>query len=117
MDLGRPSPSQRRSAIVELRTRRYESLTLQVVEDLLCGLLRRLLLRIDHQLGVLWSLVRVGDPGELLDLARAGLRVESLDVPPLALLHRGLDIGLDEAAVHLRSRFVPDLPVRRDRRL
>ena len=88
---------------------------LEVGEDLLRRLLGRLVLGLDHQLGVLRRLVGVGDAGELLDLAGAGLRVEALDVALLADLDRGLDVGLDEAAVHHLARLVADLAVGRDR--
>src|SRR5919108_3319612 len=94
---------------------RDQASLLQIVEDLLRGLLRGLGFGVDHQLRIRRRLVGVGDAGELLDLPGPGLRIEALDVAPLALLHRGLDVRLDEAAVHLRSRLVPDLAIRRDR--
>ena len=75
-------------------------LLLEVVEDLLRRLLGRLARGLDAELGVLRLLVGVGDAGELLDLAGAGLRVEALDVARLAVLERGGDEDLDEAAVH-----------------
>ena len=51
----------------------------------------------EHQLSRLRGLVGVVDAGEALDLARPGLGVETLGVPPLALLDRGVDEDLDEA--------------------
>src|SRR5438034_1986574 len=44
--------------------------------------LRHLALRLHDQLGPQRRLVRIGDPGEVLDLAGQRLLVESLDVAP-----------------------------------
>ena len=74
-----------------------QALGLEVGEDLLGVLLRRLAGGLDPDLGVLRLLVGVGDAGELLDLTRAGLRVEALGVALLAVLERGGDEDLDEA--------------------
>src|SRR5215211_6406976 len=87
---------------------------LEIGEDLLGGLLGRLALGVDHQLRLLGRLVGVGDARELLDLTGAGLGVEALDVALLADLDRGLDVRLDEAAVHNLPRLVADLAVGRD---
>src|SRR5262249_54602343 len=84
-------------------------------EDLPRRLLGALALRLADDLGLLRRLIRVRDAGELLDLTRAGLRVEALHVALLADLDRGLDVGLDEAAVHHLAGLVADLAVGRDR--
>ena len=61
------------------------------------------LFRLDHQFGVGRLFVGVGDAGELLDDPGAGLGVEALAVPGLALLERRRDVGEDEAAAFLSS--------------
>ena len=48
--------------------------------------------------GILRRLVGIGDAGELLDDAGAGLGVEALAVAALADLERGRDVDLEEAA-------------------
>ena len=60
-----------------------------------------MLLGVDPDLGVARLFVRVGDAGELLELAAEGLLVEPLDVAPRALLHGRRHVDLDERAVLL----------------
>src|SRR5438034_11381487 len=60
--------------------------------------LRHLALRLHDQLGPQRRLVRIGDPGEVLDLAGQRLLVESLDVAPDTLLDRAADVDLGKAA-------------------
>lgn len=47
-------------------------------------------------LGLLGGLVRSADAGEVLDLASAGLLVETLGVTLLGLLNGDVDVDLDE---------------------
>src|SRR5829696_4638829 len=69
-------------------------------------LLGRLRLRLERQLGGERLLVRVGDPGESLDLARAGALVEALHVAALALVDRGAHVHLHEALAHSSAGLV-----------
>src|SRR5918995_5691236 len=89
---------------------------LELVEDDTRRLLRRMLLGVDPDLGVARLFVRVGDAGELLELAAEGLLVEPLDVAPRALLHGRRHVDLDERAVLLDqlARVAASLLVRRD---
>ena len=67
--------------------------------------------------GILRLLVRIGDAGEMLDLARERLLVEALRVALGAHLERRRDVDLDERRVLLdeRARAAARLLVRRDR--
>src|SRR5690606_25138968 len=80
--------------------------------------IRRELRRVDPHLGVLGLLVRIADAREVLDDARARLRVEALAIAPLANLERRRDVDLEEAAERLDH--LAHLParrrIRRDRR-
>lgn len=73
-----------------------QTLLLQVVGDDLDGLLNAGLLAVDVDLCVLGSLVGSADASELLDLARAGLLVQTLGVALLSLLDGNVNEDLDE---------------------
>lgn len=73
-----------------------QTLLLQVVGDDLDGLLDAGLLAVDVDLSLLRSLVRRADTSELLDLARAGLLVQTLGVALLSLLDGDVNEDLDE---------------------
>ena len=83
-------------------------------DDDLRALLGSLRLGVDHDLGALRRLVRVVDAGEALDLAGEGLRVETVDVAPRALLDRRVDVDLDEGPerLHHLARLLARLVVR-----
>src|SRR5256885_10388014 len=87
----------------------------EVSEHLRGALLGRLLGRTEGQLGREGGLVGGGDAGELRDLARAGLLVETLHVPLLADVERAVDQDLDEVAgPHEGPHLVAVGPVGRD---
>ena len=69
-------------------------------------------LGVDVELGRERLLVGIGDAGEALDLAGAGLLVEPLDVAALALLDGGAHMDLNEAPAHDRARLVACGPER-----
>src|SRR5512132_1740758 len=110
------APSHLRGTLALGRLRRRDQLPLlEQREDRRGRLLRRLVLGVERELGVERRLVRIRDPGELLDLAPEGLLVEPLDVALRADLDRGLDEDLDEAVAHQLARLVAELAVGGDR--
>src|SRR5262249_33395164 len=89
---------------------------LEQLQDPLRAPFRLLVLGLDPDLRQLGRLVRVGDAGELLDLAPERLLVEALHVAARTLLHRRVDEDLDERPArrdHL-PRLLPRLAVGRD---
>ena len=66
---------------------------------------------VERQLGVLGHLVCLVDAGESLDDACAGLLVETLDVPLLALLERRRNVDLEEGKVRLLVQLAGQLAV------
>src|SRR6266542_781508 len=87
----------------------------QLVEDHLHRIVGALAHGVDVDLRALGGLVRVGHAGEPGDLPRQRLRVQALDVPLGALLHRGVDVDLHEL-LDVRPALVSGVPVRRDGR-
>src|SRR5919107_1523751 len=86
---------------------------LELLYDLAGALFRRLLIRLEDEIGGVRRLVGVRYTGELLYLPGEGLLVETLDVSLCAHLQWSIDEDLDEVydpAPHL----VPRLFVRRD---
>ena len=67
--------------------------------------------RVEGELGVLGHLVGLVDAGESLDDACAGLLVETLDVPLLALLERRRHVDLEEGQVRLLVQLAGELAV------
>lgn len=68
----------------------------QVLNNLHNRLLHTGLNTLDHNLGILWCLIRRRDTSELLDLTSSSLLVEPLWIALLCLLDRDLDVDLDE---------------------
>jgi hypothetical protein len=95
-----------------------DALLLKVRNNLLDGLGDVDLVRLDVDLGVLGGLVRRADAGELLDLARPGLLVQSLRVALLDDRDGGVDKDLDEGEgrVVLGVQLAGQLAVRNVRR-
>lgn len=58
-------------------------------------------MRVEVDLWVFWSLVRVVDPGEVLDKALSGLLVQALWISLFGNSKRHVDIDLDEGKVGL----------------
>lgn len=73
---------------------------------------------VDPKVGIQRFVIWVGDAGELWDETGAGLGVEPLEVPPLALGQRGVDVDENEVADGVRhgSDLRAGARVRRDRR-
>ena len=74
-----------------------QALLLQVLDNLLHGLLDRLLVGADVDLGLLGRLVRRADARELWDLAGARHLVQALGVACLGHLERQVDEDLNES--------------------
>ena len=66
---------------------------------------------VERQLGVLGHLVGLVDAGESLDDPGAGLLVEALDVPLLALLERRGHVDLEEGQVRLLVQLAGEFAV------
>src|ERR687898_1258766 len=77
----------------------------ELVDHELRALLGRLLLRSENELRISRRLVGIGHAGELLDLARESLLVETLHVAPRALLDGGA-VLLDQLARRAARRLV-----------
>src|SRR5688572_30450847 len=112
-----PGARSRRSACAKARagSRAGPDVLLDERDDLLRGLLGRLVLGVHDERGILRRLVRVGHAGELLDLALEGLLVEALDVALGASLDGSLDVDLEEAVTHRLVGLVADLGIWRYR--
>ncbi|VUC36812.1 unnamed protein product [Clonostachys rosea] len=78
-----------------------ETTALEQEDDLVHDGADVLLLQVDNQIGLDGGLVRVVDTGEALDLAGAGLGVDTTAVGLLAVLERGGDVDEEEVAVLL----------------
>src|SRR5919198_824718 len=78
---------------------------LELAEHPVRALLGRGRLGIDDELRAGRRLIRVGDAGELLDLAGERLLVQPFHIPRRAGLHRGFDVDLDE-----RPEFLDHVP-------
>ena len=61
------------------------------------GEIRTQLFGLNDHLRIFRCLVRIGDAGELLDLALACKLVETFTIPSLALFQAGCDVNLKEA--------------------
>ena len=95
MGLWRRSPLGRQLARSDPRLFASYDRALQIKGEH-AGLLNRQLGRIEYQFGVGGPFVWIVDAGEVLDLASAGLGVETLLVAPLAYFKRRGDMNLDE---------------------
>lgn len=73
-----------------------KSLLLQVLRDDPHSVLHARLLTVDVDLWLLWCLIRRADARELLDLARAGLLVETLGVALLCFFYWDVDEDFNE---------------------
>ena len=67
----------------------------------------------DHDLGIFWRFVGIGDTGEVLDLAGNGPLVEPFHIPLYAYFQRALDVAFHKVA-YLSPAFGSSLSVRRD---
>src|SRR5437868_8662986 len=84
-----------------------EAFPLQVKNNLLGCFLGGQLGRVDGHFSVGWSLIRIGNAGELLDDSCSSFGVQPLAIALLAGFDRGCDMDEDEATVRLNH--VPDL--------
>src|SRR6185295_12525958 len=75
--------------------------------DLVGALVRIFAIRMQHDLGIRGRLVRIGNTGELADLAGLGFLVESLDVTARDHFERALDVDLDKI-LDTRPQLVTD---------
>src|ERR1017187_2209729 len=78
---------------------RVDVLQLQKVNDVRHAFRRCLLVRVNHQFGTVWRLVRRRDAGEVGNLARAGFFVEALRIALFANFKRGVNVHLHELAL------------------
>src|ERR1039458_3909905 len=75
---------------------RVDVLQLQEVNDVGHAFRRRLVVCVDHQLGSVWRLIRRGDAGEVGNLTRARLLIETLWIALFANFERRVDIYFHE---------------------